>query len=85
MKRARRSLPNRVTSPVRSSRGVGGTPPFLVCTQGQFLFDIDIVLAYGPLILGHRHPAVVEAVRGQLERLAATPRPGAVRPTRSRF
>ena len=73
MSRARRSLPGGVNSPVRSFRGVGGTPPFFNRAEGQFLFDIDgnryldMVLAYGPLILGHLHPAVVEAIRRQLE------------------
>jgi glutamate-1-semialdehyde 2,1-aminomutase len=73
MARARRSLPGGVNSPVRSFRGVGGTPPFFNRAEAQFLFDIDghryldMVLAYGPLILGHLHPAVVAAVSRQLE------------------
>ena len=73
MARARRSLPGGVNSPVRSFRGVGGTPPFFNRAEAQFLFDIDgnryldMVLAYGPLILGHLHPAVVAAVSHQLE------------------
>jgi glutamate-1-semialdehyde 2,1-aminomutase len=62
-----------VNSPVRSFRGVGGTPPFFERAGGQFLFDVDgnryldMVLAYGPLILGHLHPAVVAAVSRQLQ------------------
>ncbi len=73
MARARRSLPGGVNSPVRSFKGVGGTPPFFERAEGQFLFDIDgnryldMVLAYGPLILGHLHPAVVGAVSRQLQ------------------
>jgi glutamate-1-semialdehyde 2,1-aminomutase len=73
MARARRSLPGGVNSPVRSFRGVGGTPPFFNRAEAQLLFDIDgnryldMVLAYGPLILGHLHPAVVAAVSRQLE------------------
>jgi len=74
MARARRSLPGGVNSPVRSFRGVGGSPPFFDRAEAQWIFDIDgnryldMVLAYGPLILGHLHPQVVEAVRHQLER-----------------
>jgi len=62
-----------VNSPVRSFSAVGGTPPFFERAEGQFLFDIDgnryldMVLAYGPLILGHLHPAVVAAVGRQLQ------------------
>jgi len=62
-----------VNSPVRSFRAVGGTPPFFQRAEGQFLFDIDgnryldMVLAYGPLILGHLHPAVVSAISHQLQ------------------
>ncbi|MGC1183640.1 MAG: glutamate-1-semialdehyde 2,1-aminomutase [Candidatus Dormiibacterota bacterium] len=73
MARARRSLPGGVNSPVRSFRGVGGTPPFFDRARDQFLYDIDgnryldLVLAYGPLILGHLHPAVVAAISLQLE------------------
>ena len=65
-------LPGGVNSPVRSFRAVGGTPPFFARAQGPFIFDIDdnryldLVLAYGPLILGHLHPAVVEAISRQL-------------------
>ena len=73
MARARRSLPGGVNSPVRSFQGVGGTPPFFNRAEAQFLFDLDgnryldMVLAYGPLILGHLHPSVVAAVSRQLE------------------
>jgi glutamate-1-semialdehyde 2,1-aminomutase len=73
MDRARRSLPGGVNSPVRSFKGVGGTPPFFARAEGQFLFDIDgnryldMVLAYGPLILGHLDPAVVAAISRQLQ------------------
>ncbi|MHB1526061.1 MAG: glutamate-1-semialdehyde 2,1-aminomutase [Candidatus Dormibacteria bacterium] len=70
--RARQVLPGGVNSPVRSFRAVGGTPPFFVRAEGPFIFDLDgnryldLVLAYGPLILGHLHPAVVEAISRQL-------------------
>ena len=72
MERARRVLPGGVSSPVRSFRAVGGTPPFFVRARGPFIFDVDgnryldLVLAYGPLILGHLHPAVVAAISSQL-------------------
>ncbi len=72
MERARRVLPGGVNSPVRSFRAVGGTPPFFVRARGPFIFDVDgnryldLVLAYGPLILGHLHPAVVAAISSQL-------------------
>ena len=58
---------------MRSFQGVGGTPPFFNRAEAQFLFDLDgnryldMVLAYGPLILGHLHPSVVAAVSRQLE------------------
>ena len=73
MARARLSLPGGVNSPVRSFRAVGGTPPFFRRAQDQHLFDIDgnryldLVLAYGPLILGHLDPTVVAAVSRQLD------------------
>ena len=66
-----------MNSPVRSFKAVGGTPPFFQRADGQFLFDIDgnryldMVLAYGPLIQGHLHPAVVSAVSYQLQLGAA--------------
>ncbi len=71
---ARRVIPGGVNSPVRAFGAVGGAPPFLVRGRGAELIDteghslIDCVLAYGPLILGHGHPAVTRALRGQLLR-----------------
>lgn len=62
-----------MNSPVRSFKAVGGTPPFFQRADGQFLFDIDgnryldMVLAYGPLILGHLHPMVVSAISHQIQ------------------
>ncbi len=62
-----------MNSPVRSFKAVGGTPPFFQRADGQFLFDIDgnryldMVLAYGPLIMGHLHPMVVSAISHQLQ------------------
>ena len=67
--RAQRSIPGGVNSPVRAFRAVGGTPPFIARGQGAYIWDVagsryvDYVGSWGPLILGHAHPAVVEAVR----------------------
>jgi glutamate-1-semialdehyde 2,1-aminomutase len=65
---AQRLLPGGVNSPVRAFKGVGGTPRFIVRGEGSTLIDadgnryVDLVLSWGPLILGHAHPAVVAAV-----------------------
>lgn len=65
---ARLLFPGGVNSPVRAFNSVGGTPPFIERGQGPYLFDVDgkryvdYVLSYGPLILGHAHPAVVDAI-----------------------
>src|SRR5579864_6880434 len=67
--RAQRTIPGGVNSPVRAFRAVGGTPPFIARAQGAFLWDadgrryIDLVGSWGPMILGHAHPAVVRAVQ----------------------
>ena len=72
--RAQELIPGGVNSPVRSFRSVGGTPFFVERGEGPYLYDIDgkrytdYVLSWGPLILGHAHPAVVEAVADQLHR-----------------
>jgi len=66
--RATRVIPGGVNSPVRAFRAVGGTPLFFVSGRGAHLTDadgrryLDLVCSWGPLILGHAHPAVVEAV-----------------------
>lgn len=66
--RAKKVLPGGVNSPVRAYRSVGGTPPFLVRGEGSRVWDedgneyVDFVGSWGPLILGHSHPAVLEAV-----------------------
>ncbi|HQR36771.1 MAG TPA: glutamate-1-semialdehyde 2,1-aminomutase [Blastocatellia bacterium] len=71
--RAQRSIPGGVNSPVRAFRGVGGTPVFMKSAQGAFLHDadgrelIDYIGSWGPMILGHAHPGVVEALRDALE------------------
>jgi glutamate-1-semialdehyde 2,1-aminomutase len=61
-------FPGGVNSPVRAFKGVGGTPRFLVRGEGSHVFDadgheyIDYVASWGPLILGHAHPRVVDAI-----------------------
>ena len=67
--RAEKLVPGGVNSPVRAFRAVGGTPRFMVPGRGPWLTDadgnryVDLVCSWGPMILGHAHPAVVEAVR----------------------
>lgn len=69
IERARRVIPGGVNSPVRAFRAVGGTPRFIQRAQGAYLWDandqryIDYIGSWGPMILGHGHPAVLEAVR----------------------
>ncbi|MDO5090446.1 MAG: glutamate-1-semialdehyde 2,1-aminomutase [Cardiobacteriaceae bacterium] len=66
--RAGRVIPGGVNSPVRAFAGVGGTPRFIARSEGPYLFDvdgnryIDFVGSFGPMIAGHAHPEVVEAV-----------------------
>jgi glutamate-1-semialdehyde 2,1-aminomutase len=66
--RASQVTPGGVNSPVRAFRAVGGTPRFIASGAGPYLFDVDgnryvdLVCSWGPLLLGHAHPAVVEAV-----------------------
>ena len=65
---AQQLLPGGVNSPVRAFRGVGGEPIFIDSARGPYLFDVDgnryldYVQSWGPMILGHTHPSVVEAV-----------------------
>ncbi|SEH60563.1 glutamate-1-semialdehyde 2,1-aminomutase [Leifsonia sp. CL154] len=67
--RAQRVIPGGVNSPVRAFGSVGGTPRFLVSARGPYVTDaegreyVDLVASWGPAILGHAHPAVVEAVQ----------------------
>ncbi|WP_308113522.1 glutamate-1-semialdehyde 2,1-aminomutase [Kineosporia corallincola] len=67
--RASAVTPGGVNSPVRAFRAVGGTPRFMVRGEGPYLFDadgrryVDLVCSWGPMILGHQHPAVMDAVR----------------------
>ncbi len=72
--RARQVIPGGVNSPVRAFRAVGGQPIFIERGEGAYLFDvdgnryIDYVGSWGPLILGHAHPKVVEAVTRAAQR-----------------
>jgi glutamate-1-semialdehyde 2,1-aminomutase len=72
--RAQVVTPGGVNSPVRAFRGVGGTPRFMVSGKGAYLTDadgrsyVDLVCSWGPLILGHAHPAVIEATSAALVR-----------------
>jgi glutamate-1-semialdehyde 2,1-aminomutase len=67
--RAQRVIPGGVNSPVRAFRAVGGTPRFIARAQGPYMWDaegqryIDYIGSWGPMILGHGHPAVLEAVQ----------------------
>ncbi len=71
--RAQVHIPGGVNSPVRAFRGVGGSPLFIARGEGSRLFDvdgnayIDYICSWGPLILGHRPPAVIEALQRTLE------------------
>ena len=67
--RARAVIPGGVNSPVRAFKAVGGTPRFVKRAQGAYFWDangkkhIDYIGSWGPMILGHGHPAVLEAVQ----------------------
>jgi glutamate-1-semialdehyde 2,1-aminomutase len=72
--RAQERIPAGVNSPVRAFRAVGGTPPFFERASGAHLWDaegrryIDYVGSWGPMLVGHTHPAVVEAVQAAAAR-----------------
>jgi glutamate-1-semialdehyde aminotransferase len=67
--RAKSLIPGGVNSPVRAFGSVGGTPRFLVSAKGAHVTDVegreyvDLVASWGPALLGHAHPATVEAVQ----------------------
>jgi glutamate-1-semialdehyde 2,1-aminomutase len=71
---AQKVIPGGVNSPVRAFRAVGGQPLFIERGQGPYLFDadgnryVDYVMSWGPLILGHAHPGVAEALKRAVER-----------------
>jgi glutamate-1-semialdehyde 2,1-aminomutase len=71
--RAQKRIPGGVNSPVRAFRGVGGSPLFIERGEGSHIFDadgneyIDYVGSWGPLLLGHAHPAILAALREALQ------------------
>ncbi|MEO8328991.1 MAG: glutamate-1-semialdehyde 2,1-aminomutase [Candidatus Nanopelagicales bacterium] len=73
-RRAEAVTPGGVNSPVRAFRAVGGTPRFMVAGEGPYLIDadgrqyVDLVCSWGPMILGHAHPGVREAVSAAVSR-----------------
>ncbi|MFX1734646.1 glutamate-1-semialdehyde 2,1-aminomutase [Paraburkholderia sp. A1RI_3L] len=70
--RAQRTIPGGVNSPVRAFRSVGGTPRFIERAEGPYFWDadgkryIDYIGSWGPMIVGHVHPEVLEAVQRTL-------------------
>ena len=66
--RAQSFIPGGVNSPVRAFKGVGGTPVFIQKAQGAYIYDtdgkqyVDYVGSWGPMILGHNHPSILNAV-----------------------
>ncbi|HYJ77786.1 MAG TPA: glutamate-1-semialdehyde 2,1-aminomutase, partial [Actinomycetes bacterium] len=72
--RALAVTPGGVNSPVRAFRAVGGTPRFMASGRGPYLVDadgreyVDLVCSWGPLLLGHAHPAIVDAVQAAVAR-----------------
>ena len=71
---ARHTIPGGVNSPVRAFNGVGGTPRFIARADGAYLYDvdgrgyIDYIGSWGPMLLGHNHPTIKEAVLAAVER-----------------
>ncbi|MFD8481333.1 glutamate-1-semialdehyde 2,1-aminomutase [Kitasatospora sp. NPDC059673] len=80
--RALAVTPGGVNSPVRAFRAVGGTPRFMVSGSGPYLTDadgreyVDLVCSWGPMLLGHSHPAVIEAVQQAVSRGTSFGTPG---------
>lgn len=72
--RAARTIPGGVNSPVRAFRSVGGDPVFIASATGAFLTDVDgnrfldYVGSWGPMILGHAHPVILDAVHAAVDR-----------------
>lgn len=71
---AQKYLPGGVNSPVRAFKGVGGTPIFIEKAKGAYMYDadghsyIDYINSWGPMIVGHAHPKVTEAIISQVEK-----------------
>lgn len=72
--KAKKLIPGGVNSPVRAFRAVGGQPLFIQKARGPYMWDVDgnqftdYVLSWGPLVLGHAHPGVIEELHHALER-----------------
>ncbi|MBG6085571.1 glutamate-1-semialdehyde 2,1-aminomutase [Zhihengliuella flava] len=72
--RAKNLMPGGVNSPVRAFGSVGGTPRFMVSAEGPYLHDadgrdyVDLVGSWGPMLLGHKHPAVQDAVHAAVDK-----------------
>ena len=70
---AQKHIPGGVNSPVRAFRAVGGTPVFFDRAKGPYLYDtegkryVDYVLSWGPMVLGHAHPEVIESVSSAIQ------------------
>ena len=70
---AQRYIPGGVNSPVRAFRSVGGVPVFMKSAKGAYLTDaddrqyVDYINSWGPAIVGHTHPVVLEAIQKQAE------------------
>ena len=71
---AQKHIPGGVNSPVRAFRQVGGTPLFMNHAEGAYMYDednnryIDYINSWGPMILGHRHPVVQDALEQQCKK-----------------
>jgi glutamate-1-semialdehyde 2,1-aminomutase len=71
--RAQKTIPGGVNSPVRAFRQVGGVPRFITKAKGPYFWDaenkryIDLIMSWGPMIVGHAHPEVVAAVQQAAE------------------
>ena len=83
---AQKHIPGGVNSPVRAFKSVGGIPLFFKHAAGAYLIDeddkryVDYVGSWGPMILGHSHPAVLDAVRAEI-RSSSLPAATTVTPT----
>jgi glutamate-1-semialdehyde 2,1-aminomutase len=71
---AQQVIPGGVNSPVRAFKAVGGTPIFLTHAKGAYLYDedgnryIDYIASWGPMILGHAHPKVIDAIKSRADK-----------------
>ncbi len=72
-KQAKKVIPGGVNSPVRSFNAVGGTPIFIKKAKGAYLFDeddnkyIDFISSWGPMIIGHAHPFILDSIKQQVD------------------